>query len=279
MEIDYEKAYKEALERARRIKNGEGDWRYSDLIEIGPALTEIFPGLAESEDERIRKLLVWQVYRNIEDETNDLAQSVYDGIKGHDPDLEESIEDWKKCLAYLEKQKEQKPAEWSEEDEIKLKLCEDSFRLPQIRQHLIQQGLTPGDMVSWLNSLRPQIIDIAPLYTIEQVDEKVREAQEWSEEDEKMLNLTKTQLRILQSHLSHTHSERMSDMEYSSQLQQIEKCVSWLDIRLKSLRNQPHWKPSKEQMEALNALNCHGALSYVGQQGHLISLYNDIKKL
>ena len=65
----------------------------------------------ESEDERIRKLLVWQVYRNIEDETNDLAQSVYDGIKGHDPDLEESIEDWKKCLAYLEKQKEQKPAE------------------------------------------------------------------------------------------------------------------------------------------------------------------------
>ena len=33
------------------------------------------------EDERIRKLLVWQVHRNIEDETNDLAQSVYDGIK------------------------------------------------------------------------------------------------------------------------------------------------------------------------------------------------------
>jgi len=63
----------------------------------------------ENEDERIRKLLVWQVYRNIEDETNDLAQSVYDGIKGHDPDLEESIEDWKKCLAWLEKQKEQKP--------------------------------------------------------------------------------------------------------------------------------------------------------------------------
>jgi len=59
----------------------------------------------ENEDERIRKLLVWQVYRNIEDETNDLAQSVYDGIKGHDPDLEESIEDWKKCLAWLEKQK------------------------------------------------------------------------------------------------------------------------------------------------------------------------------
>ena len=78
------------------------------------------------EDERIRKLLVWQVHRNIEDETNDLAQSVYDGIKGHDPDLEESIEDWKKCLAYLEKQKEQKPAEWSEKDE---KIWKDIFDL------------------------------------------------------------------------------------------------------------------------------------------------------
>ncbi len=40
-----------------------------------------------------------------------------------------------------------------------------------------------------------------------------------------------------------------------------------------------HWKPSEEQMEALNALNCHGDLSYVGQQNQLISLYNDLKKL
>lgn len=92
MEIDYEKKYEEALAKAR----------------AGKTLEEIFPEMNESEDERIRKLLVWQVHRNIEDETNDLAQSVYDGIKGHDPDLEESIEDWKRCLAYLEKQKELK---------------------------------------------------------------------------------------------------------------------------------------------------------------------------
>ena len=48
---------------------------------------------------------------------------------------------------------------------------------------------------------------------------------------------------------------------------------------IRHLRPQPHWKPSKEQMEALNAINCNGGLSYVGQQEHLISLYNDIKKL
>ena len=93
--MDYEKEYKDMVQRAR------------ELHESGNALTQlqmeiVCPALAESEDERLRKLLVWQVHRNIEDETNDLAQSVYDGIKGHDPDIEESIEDWKKCLAYLE---------------------------------------------------------------------------------------------------------------------------------------------------------------------------------
>lgn len=77
---------------------------------------------------------------------------------------------------------------------------------------------------------------IAPVPTPMVADEQ---KPEWSEEDEKMLNLTKTQLRILQSHLSHAHSESMSDMEYSSQLLQIEKCVSWLDIHFKSLRPQP----------------------------------------
>lgn len=100
--MDYEKAYKASLKTAAQwIKDG-----CTDKEKI--CLECVFPELRESEDERIRKLLVWQVYRNIEDETNDLAQSVYDGIKGHDLDIEESIEDWKKCLAYLEKQKEQK---------------------------------------------------------------------------------------------------------------------------------------------------------------------------
>lgn len=72
------------------------------------------PAEWSEKDENIRKLLIWQVHRNIEDETNDLAQSVYDGIKGHDPDLEESIEDWKKCLAWLKSLRPQshwKPSE------------------------------------------------------------------------------------------------------------------------------------------------------------------------
>ena len=43
------------------------------------------------------------------------------------------------------------------------------------------------------------------------------------------------------------------------------KCIDWL----KSLRPQPHWKPSKEQMEILSRFN----------DPVLKSLYNDLKKL
>ena len=49
------KAYDEALERARQIKNGENGWGYYDLTEITPALEKVFPELKKSDDERIRK--------------------------------------------------------------------------------------------------------------------------------------------------------------------------------------------------------------------------------
>lgn len=48
---------------------------------------------------------------------------------------------------------------------------------------------------------------------------------------------------------------------------------------LKSLKPQSHWKPSEEQMEALNAINNIGELSYIGQSDLLIKLYNDLKNL
>ena len=136
--------------REQQIKSASEIIAYGCSDELKAALIQDFPELAESEDERIRKLLVWQVHRNIEDETNDLAQSVYDGIKGHDPDIEESIEDWKKCLAYLEKQKAQQPAEWSEEDE---KICKGLKEL--IPQCMTAQGY--NRYYNWLKNLHNRI--------------------------------------------------------------------------------------------------------------------------
>lgn len=51
------KRYNDALERAKRIKRGEDNWRYSDLDEIIPALEEVFPELKGNEEERRRKQL------------------------------------------------------------------------------------------------------------------------------------------------------------------------------------------------------------------------------
>ena len=97
------KAYDEALERARRIKNGEGDWRYSDLIEIGSALTEIFPQLKENNDERIRKKLIKTIR--------------YFRSRGIDQQLCEEF------LAYLEKQKDKMTKdEFENSDLFQLKL-------------------------------------------------------------------------------------------------------------------------------------------------------------
>lgn len=71
--------YEEALERAR----------------AGVPIDEVFPELKESEDERIRKNCIHFL-----------------GLqKAHHADTSEIDE----CISYLEKQKEQKPAEWSEE--------------------------------------------------------------------------------------------------------------------------------------------------------------------
>lgn len=56
--MDYEKAYKEALERARELSI-DG---YLDAI----AIDELFPELEESEDERVRKGLVKAVSGTLE---------------------------------------------------------------------------------------------------------------------------------------------------------------------------------------------------------------------
>lgn len=91
----YEQKYKEALERARLLKLAN-----PDDVAIQTFVKDSFPELRESEDERIRKAIV----RLIED----LLQSdkFFDGI---------SLTD---MLAYLEKQKERKPADSVEEEYI-----------------------------------------------------------------------------------------------------------------------------------------------------------------
>lgn len=81
---------------------------------------------------------------------------------------------------------------------------------------------------------------------------------EWSEEDEEML-------------------DAMIDMVSNSLYEPLcprEGMLAWL----KSLRPQPHWKPSKEQMRCLKyAIDSYE--SYEAKHHELQKLYNDLEKL
>ena len=110
--------YEEALERARK----------------GMAIDEIFPELHESEDERIRKEII-------------------DWMKGGTTyDLQENKEKW---IAYLEKQKEQKPVQSDTEKELVL---HDTFGYEQaekdvwkrIEKYLSKRNATDLATVGWI---------------------------------------------------------------------------------------------------------------------------------
>ena len=56
--MDYEKAYKKAVEKLRyKISDNDGNIDYNEVVNVDE-LQDIFPELAESEEERIRKALI-----------------------------------------------------------------------------------------------------------------------------------------------------------------------------------------------------------------------------
>ena len=134
--MDYEKEYKYALERARK----------------GMPMDEVFPELKESEDERIRKAIesIIRMYGKTQGEW----------ITGYDMDT--LVVHLRDAFTYLEKQKdskvvkfdhdrEQKPAEWSEEDELMISAC-----IAFIQDEKFKGYERSYECIDWLKSLRPQ---------------------------------------------------------------------------------------------------------------------------
>ena len=123
------KAYDEAVKKATHLHRFS-----SDPAEI-KRMEQLFPELKESEDERIRKELIKKV-------------QIY--IDGDIP----CGYDAKKALAWLEKQGEQKPAEWSEEDKNRLnRICDFLWKNRKGDTSEIYQQEKD---IAWLKSLRPQ---------------------------------------------------------------------------------------------------------------------------
>lgn len=121
--IDYEKLYKESLERAKKLH------KEAIILQLEQDIKDyefIFPELAESEDEKIRREIIYHI-QHCDDTIDEVAE--------------------KRMIAWLEKQGEQKPnnnqftpeqadildkyidnflgqkSAWSEEDECHMREC------------------------------------------------------------------------------------------------------------------------------------------------------------
>lgn len=106
---------------------------------------------------------------------------------------------------------------------------------------------------------------ICTIDTSEEIDwfkkQKEQKPVEWNEEDEDILN---SLIRLYDKEYS------KDKWPWSSGRHTFGDVVRFL----KSLRPQPHWKPSEEQMKALQ-----NAVALTGWGNDLESLYNDLKKL
>ena len=129
--MDYKKEYDDICQKLMSAYNT------TSFIEVRKVIEGIHPELRESEDERIRKSI-----REL------LLDTPCTELVNHKIDLE-------KAMAWLEMQKEQKPAEWSEEDEKKL---EDLTSLLAILEgcSTVKVG-TSAKYCFWLNALRSRL--------------------------------------------------------------------------------------------------------------------------
>ena len=296
------KAYDVALEKAKQLQH-DNAW-----------VTTIFPELAESEDEKIRKLLVRFVRYEMPDNYSDdiskdsclaylekqkeqksISQNydeAFDEFMSHIP--EKDADGGDTCYNYddmlsaiqfgIKWQKEQQSAEWSEEDESMLE---------EVISNISEDYVTADyeEILSWLKTLKYRI----------------QPKQEWDEVDKRLLGkcidaasgyynpedkpVLKDWLKSLPERFSIQQKQAWSEEDekhFEALVLASERCMGkWhccneecgiskhLDW-LKSLRPQSYWKPSEEQLNALyDVLNPADEVD----KNQLESLYNDLKKL
>ena len=170
--MSYEEKYKEALKRADSLTEKYGGREFAEYV---------FPELAESEDERMVRAIEHILYENYSD------AAIIEGIEIAE------------IVAWLEKQKEQKPAEWSE-DSVKF---EEGFKAGR------ESGLLDGQK-----------------YVLNNLDSYgLCKPAEWSKDD-------KTVFKNLRRLISFCFAENFVDAQTAHDMRE------WLKTRLKSLRPQ-----------------------------------------
>lgn len=195
----------------------------------------------ESEDERISKEIIKYLEQT---------------VPHHHRDEVLKSKEW---TAWLEKQGEQKHAEWSKEDDNCLSIIIAEFSKCSGRTVSKDTWMRCND---FLNSLKDRV--------------SPQPKQEWNEEDEEYLNFVIDAMKILQVKCTENEIKRHSNSQAAPY---YGKVINWL----KSLKQRIGWKPSDEQMDALwNKIsndNLPNSEKEISQQVALTELYEQLKKL
>lgn len=160
--MDYEKKYKEALEKARQFSEHPLEENSSSIVEY------IFPELQESEDEKIREMLI-RIYKKA-----DMGGEIFgEGItykqviawleKQGTSYTKRGVDDaFVEGMAFakdeLEKQGEQKPIEWNERDESVLTEIINDVKFTQSKNpNSYMNQLLFKKEIDWLKSLKQRM--------------------------------------------------------------------------------------------------------------------------
>ena len=255
--------------------------RVTELYETGTTLTReqmehLFPELRESEDEMIRKAILAEYKERLELET----------IAYRNPECNKDMVSFlKKVVAYLEKQKEQKPVDYDHE---MWKNCEANFEggKKEVIEHPEKYGLQKA--VEWSEEDEDRIEYIVG--SLESLKKYVREnvvmSEEYKEYMFRRLEQEKSWLKSLRLQPKQEWSEEDENGMFSDIIVAIrafyrcrrEDLVNYV----KFLRS---WKPSEEQMRGLKFfLDFHRSQRNAGttnwrEYDAVESLYEQLKKL
>lgn len=170
----------------------------SALFSVRTALDTIIPELKESEDEKIRREIIYHIKNcddTIDEETEkrmlawlekqgELVNSLSKGLDNAHERIDELIQKNNKLCIKLE----QKPA-WSEEDENTIKVLMNIIRKSEIIDSIIYTDSLKEKLYDWLKSLRPQ------------------PKQEWSEEDRDYYDAIIAKLEVTQDDAALTDNQ------------------------------------------------------------------------
>ena len=265
--MNYEKKYKEALDRASKLRV------QNPFDTVGQMMEYVFPELKESEDEKIRKELIKVVSKFKEEvwkELTDIHQSTIIAWlekQGKSIDEEKVLIGARKDVAYsiisfLEEERFHMflPSEYTDVESAVIN--SDWKKVYGYMQEILEkQGEPKSIEVKDSSSIdphfyKPDEVRTTGYWNVQEVEQKPA----WSEDDEEMLKSIIATCKLAEQDRDSSPARHLFEMQ---------------DNWLKSLKDRYTWKPSDEQMKVL--------FKYAEQNNYdgsvLTSLYQDLKKL